>query len=182
MKQQLLLLLAIIGMSITAKSQENEEKEFKGQTSFFAEVGGPGILFSANYDRRFHNHNLGAGIRIGLGFVTTYDDHYDSTRPYYYYGEQRSVVTVPFQLNYIFGKPNSPHTFEVGGGVTVLSKKVDVFNDYYNDEPTNLYATFSFMYRRQPKNGGFSWRIGFTPLISKGYIQPSGAVSLGYNF
>lgn len=180
MKQQLLFLLAILGMSITAMSQETEDK-YQGQTSFYAEVGGPGILFSANYDRRFQNHNLGAGIRIGLGFVTTYDDYYDSTRPYYYYGKQRSVVTVPFQVNYIFGKPNSPHTFEVGGGVTVLSKKVDVFN-YYEDEPTNLYATFSFMYRRQPKNGGFSWRIGFTPLISSGYIQPSGAVSLGYNF
>ncbi|MFL5773744.1 MAG: hypothetical protein ACJ75F_11335 [Flavisolibacter sp.] len=181
MKKRFLLMLAIFAACFNAMCQENEDQKYSGQTSFYAEVGGPGILFSANYDRRFHNTNLGVGMRIGLGFVTTYEDYYDSTRPYYYYGHQRSVVTVPFQVNYIFGKPNSPHTFEVGGGVTVLSKKVDVFN-YYEEEPTNLYATFSFMYRRQPKNGGFSWRIGFTPLISKGYIQPSGAVSLGYNF
>ena len=161
-------------------SQDNKD-HIEGRTSVFAEGGGPGIMFSANYDRRFHSSNLGIGGRVGIGFVTTYDDRYDSIMPYYYYGgRQRSVVTFPVQVNYIFGKPNSPHTFEVGAGITYLSRKVDVFN-YYEDQPTNLFGTFSFMYRRQPKNGGFSWRIGFTPLVTKNYIQASGGVSLGYN-
>jgi hypothetical protein len=38
------------------------------------------------------------------------------------------------------------------------------------------------MYRRQPVNGGFSWRVGFTPLIAKGYVQGFAAASVGYNF
>jgi hypothetical protein len=156
----------------------------EGQTSFFAELGGPGILFSANIDRRFKKTHLGWGIRGGLGFVTYYEDEYIEVPGgggYYSSGDQRSVVTGPVQLNYIFGKGNSPHSFEVGGGLTLTGKKIDVFN-YTNKEETALFGTASFMYRRQPVAGGFSWRAGFTPLIAKGFIQPSGAVSVGYNF
>ena len=61
---------------------------------------------------------MGWGGRIGLGFTT--DDNYD---PYGYYYNQSSVVTVPLQVNYIFGKDNNPHTFEVGAGVTITGKK-----------------------------------------------------------
>lgn len=172
--------LAFISWGLVSFSQETNKK-IEGQTSFFVEGGGPGIMFSANYDKRFHQSNLGVGGRIGIGFVTTYDDRYDSSGPYYYGSRQRSIITFPVQVNYIFGKPNSPHTFEVGGGFTLLSKKTDLFN-YYNREKTNLFGTLSFMYRRQPLNGGFSWRIGFTPLITNQYVQPSGGVSLGYNF
>ena len=56
------------------------------------------------------------------------------------------------------------------------------FDSYDEDRRTQLFGTFSFMYRRQPVNGGFSWRIGFTPLIAKSYIHAFGAVSVGYNF
>src|SRR5215210_7786313 len=176
------VVLLILQASFISVFAQDPKKDREGETSFYAEGGGAGIMFSVNYDRRFFKSNLGWGGRVGLGFVTAYDDRYDSVGPYYYnYGRQRSIVTVPVQINYIFGKVTSPHTFEVGAGVTYLSKKADVFN-YYDDQKTNLFATFSFMYRRQPRNGGFSWRIGFTPLITDGYIQPSGGVSLGYNF
>lgn len=46
----------------------------------------------------------------------------------------------------------------------------------YNDSArSSLFGTASFMYRRQPLKGGFTWRIGFTPIIANGYIMPSGA-------
>ena len=90
-------------------------------------------------------------------------------------------LTFPIQLNYIFGKPSSVHSFEAGAGVTFTSKKIDPFG-YSDSGPTSVFGTASFMYRRQPKDGGFSWRIGFTPIIGGGYIQPSGGVSVGYNF
>jgi hypothetical protein len=149
-------------------------------TSFFAEVGGPGILFSANIDKRFKKSPLGLGGRIGLGFVNGDEWVYTSSGSYYY-GERKSVVTIPIQLNYLFGKPNSVSAFEVGAGVTFTGKKLDIFG-YRDTKKTNLYGTASFMYRRMPKDGGFSWRIGFTPIIGNGYIQASGGVSIGYNF
>lgn len=160
-----------------------QEKEFKteGRTSFFAEGGGAGIMFSANIDRRFNPTHLGLGGRIGVGFVTAYDDYYDPMTGQYHWGEQKSAITLPVQLNYVFGKLNSPHTFEVGGGLTYVSQKLSIIN-FYDEDRSNVFGTFSFMYRRQPRNGGFSWRAGFTPLIAKGLIQPFGGLSVGYNF
>lgn len=162
-------------------SQSAQEKTGKvpGRTSFYAELGGPGILFSANIDTRFKPSRLGLGGRIGIGFVTADESVYDPNTGYNY--SPASVLTVPAQVNYILGKDDSPHTFEVGAGLTYVGKKLDIFN-FYDDKKSNLFGSFSFMYRRQPINGGFSWRIGFTPLVAKGYIQPTGGVGVGYNF
>lgn len=173
MKSLLLLAFVLTGTGVMA-----QQKTTPGQMSFYAELGGPGILFSANIDGRFSKSVLGFGGRVGIGFVTT--DSYDNNTGYY---ETRSVATFPLQLNYIFGKPNSVHTFEVGAGATFTSKKIDPFGfTDYNEEGQSVFGTASFMYRRQPKDGGFSWRIGFTPIIGGGFIQPSGGVSVGYNF
>ena len=121
-----------------------------------------------------------------VGFVSSYDDTYDPVTGYYQYGDEKSAITFPVQLNYIFGKENSAHTLEVGGGLTYVSKKLSIMNfDNYpmeKDRRSQFFGAFSFMYRRQPINGGFSWRAGFTPLIAKGYVQAFGAVSVGYNF
>lgn len=158
-------------------SAQSGPKAVPGRRSFYAELGGPGILFSANYDQRFKPTHLGLGGRIGLGFVTA-DEEIDYEAGYY---ESRSVVTVPVQLNYIFGKASSPHTFETGAGFTFTGRKLDILNYTYRRR-SQFYGTFAFMYRRQPVDGGFTWRIGFTPLIAQGYIQPFGAVGVGYNF
>ncbi len=152
--------------------------------SFFAEVGGPGVLFSANFDTRFKKTPLGIGARLGLGFVSGYyPTQIDSFGYAYGYGNARSIVTVPFQINYLFGKPNSVSALEIGAGATYIGRKIDVFhNDYFGQKRTQIVGTASFMYRRMPKQGDFSWRAGFTPVIQNGYIQPSAAASIGYNF
>ncbi len=155
-----------------------------GSTSFYAELGGPGLVFSANIDKRFTKSHLGWGGRVGLGFASGYEEGAVIQQPgggYYSNSEQVSVVTLPIQVNYIFGKSNSPHTFEVGAGATIAGKKIEIF-DFYDDKRSNFYGTASFMYRRQPATGGFTWRIGFTPIIAKGYIQPFGGAGVGYNF
>jgi hypothetical protein len=178
-KLHLVIFALIITPALLAQKSEGNEKPSTGHTSFYAELGGPGILFSANIDRRFKNSNLGWGGRIGLGFVSGYI--VPDTSTIYYSNNLGSVVTVPVQINHIFGKPNSPHTFEVGAGVTIAGKKIEVF-DFYDDKRTSIFGTASFMYRRQPLDGGFMWRIGFTPIISKGYIQAFGGVGVGYSF
>ena len=182
-------ILLLLSSNYLFAQNENPEKDktSNGSASFIAEAGGPGIAFSANYDNRFKASRFGWGGRVGVGFVSAYDDYYDPVTGIYYGGDQQSAITFPAQVNYIFGKSNSPHTLEVGAGFTYVSKKLNImnFSDYYSsnsDRRSNLFGTFSFMYRRQPKNGGFSWRAGFTPLVAKSYIQPFGAVSVGYNF
>jgi hypothetical protein len=178
MRKKIPLTLAYIVTTLFCSAQKTTSPSNENpiaQNSFFAELGGPGILFSANIDHRFNKSNLGFGGRMGIGFVSGY------LEPDPYYDKPTSVATFPVQLNYLFGKPGSPHTFEVGAGFTATGKKINVF-DYSDSTASNFFVTASFMYRRQPPNGGFSWRIGFTPIITKGYIQPSAAVSFGYNF
>lgn len=179
-----LCMLALHALSFS-QSNNNQKSGTVGQTSFFAEGGGPGIAFSANIDRRFKPGRLGLGGRIGLGFVSAYDDYYDPINNTYYGGDQKSAITTPVQLNYIFGKENSAHTFEVGAGFTYVTSKLNIMNfDYYGaqDRRSQFFGTFCFMYRRQPLNGGFSWRAGITPLASSDYIQIFGGASIGYNF
>ena len=181
MRKLLGVLFALMTAGFSFGQNTTSTRQYEGQTSFFAEGGGPGIMFSANIDRRFKPSQLGFGARAGLGFVTAYDDYYDPISGTYYWGDQKSAITIPVQLNYIFGKNNSPHTFEVGGGVTYVTRKLSIMN-FYDEKRTQLFGTVAFMYRRQPRNGGFSWRAGFTPLIGKDLIQPFGGVSVGYNF
>ena len=186
MRKPTLTLCLLLFVSTFIFSQDDKPASI-GKSSFIAELGGPGIVFSANFDTRFTQSRLGFGGRIGAGFVTAYDDYYDPTTGMYYGGDQQSAITLPVQLNYIFGKNNSPHSFEVGGGVTYVTKKLNImnFDSYGNnnvDNRTQWFGTFSFMYRRQPANGGFSWRAGFTPLVGKGLIQAFAAASVGYNF
>jgi hypothetical protein len=187
MRKQILpicLLLIISQLIFSQGNGSGAEKAVIGKSSFIAELGGPGIIFSANYDTRFKQSRLGVGGRIGVGFVTAYDDYYDPVTGQYNGGQEQTAITFPAQLNYIFGKVGSSHTFEVGGGITYVTKKLNImdFDSYDGDHRTQLFGTFCFMYRRQPIDGGFSWRIGFTPLVGNGYIQAFAAVSVGYNF
>ena len=173
-----LLFITCLLISSLLFAQKKNTTGSSGQTSFCAELGGPGILFSANIDRRFTKSQFGFGGRFGVGFVTM-DVYYNSNIG----SETRSILTVPIQLNYIFGKPGSVHSFEAGAGVTFTGRRIDLFNDNYGNQNLKaVFGTASFMYRRQPKDGGFSWRIGFTPIVGASYIQPSAAVSIGYNF
>ncbi len=145
--------------------------------TFIAELGGAGVLFSANFDSRFDaNERLGFGYRLGLGF-TTVDE---STNGFNY--KTVSVPTIPFGVNYLFGKPNSANIFEVGAGATILTKKKSILN--YNDyNEGHFLGHFEFQYRRQPIDGGFAWRIGFTPIINPdGDILPFAGIGIGYCF
>ncbi len=143
---------------------------------FYVEMGGAGVLFSANFDSRFvAGNSLGFGFRIGAGFGTGRTASSD--------GDIRSYMTFPVGLNYVFGKSTSPHTFEVGAGATFIAQKVELYSYHFRRDYGNVIGHFSFMYRRQPIDGGFTWRIGFTPIIgTSGDIIPSGAVGVGYSF
>src|SRR5687768_10929482 len=127
MRKTVIPLCLLLLISQLIYSQEN--KASVGQGSFFAEGGGPGIAFSANLDKRFKPGRLGWGGRIGVGFVSAYTDYYDPVTGSYSYDDE-TAITFPVQLNYIFGKENSAHTFEVGGGLTYVTKKLEILNFY----------------------------------------------------
>ena len=179
MKKSISLFVAIAGLfNISLLAQE----EILAGKLFYVEVGGPGVIMSANFDSRFEsNERLGLGYRLGAGFgVKKFGGYYslnaDDTpvRKIYY--------SFPAGLNYIVGKPNKSSTFEIGATVTVLTRKVSLYT-YGDYKPGHLIGCFTFRYRMMPVNGGFSSRVGFTPIIgTAGNLFPMGAIGLGYAF
>jgi len=163
--------LFIIHQSLAA--QEN----YVANKLFYTELGGAGVIMSANFDGRFiAQSRLGLGYRIGAGFGVGRFDRGDD------YGVRRTYYTIPVGLNYVLGKPNKSSTFEVGGTVTYLTRKVSLYNyDVY--KLGNFIGMLSFMYRMMPVDGGFTFRAGFTPIIgTAGDLYPMVAVGFGYAF
>lgn len=131
----------------------------------FVEIGGQGLLFTANYDTRFSNKRNGLGGRAGIGYIAIDGDH---------------VTTVPLGFNYLLG--TGKHLFEVGLGATVIAAGGDDFT-LFDEEASNVLGTMSFTYRLQPVNSGFAFRAGLTPVFGKGFFIPYYAgLSLGYTF
>ncbi len=64
--QKTLFIICTFLCSISLMAQDNDQSvKVPGRNSFYAELGGPGILFSANYDGRFKKSHLGLGGRVG---------------------------------------------------------------------------------------------------------------------
>ena len=186
MKQSHSVLAIMMGLSLTLHQSLFAQEDRTANKLFYSELGGPGVIMSAKFDSRFtSNERLGLGFRLGAGFgvglirTTWVDKQWNYT---YIENIRRTYYSFPAGLNYVFGKPNSAHTFEVGAGVTFLTHKVPLY--YYQvKKPGHVIGFSTFMYRLMPENGGFSFRIGLTPIIgTSGDLCPTGAVGFGYAF
>jgi hypothetical protein len=186
--------LFVIGnQSLTAQNNTASGK------LYHLELGGAGVGISANFDSRFApNTRYGFGYRLGVGLIPPFRNYdYDTGNSseyinifdiakemfgFFYQTFSRSNYTFPVGLNYVFGRPNMASVFEIGAGITYLSRKQALF--YWDvKKPGNVIGHLSFMYRITPLNKGLSFRGGFTPMIgTSGDLFPMGAISVGYAF
>jgi hypothetical protein len=156
MKLTLLLLFTFIATGIYAQKDTVVNVLPKRAQSVYGELGGNGIVFSANYDVRFAKSQKGLGARIGIGGLATY-------------------LTIPVALNYLAGK--APNYFEGGLGITYATDA-----SYTSDHGTVI--VFSAGYRYQPIKSGLTARVILSPLVATngdGFLF-FGGVSVGYKF
>ena len=178
MKKLFSTLITIVALTLTVNLSLSAQEEHIANKLFYSELGGPGIIMSANFDSRFSaNNRLGFGFRLGAGFgVGDFEDNQ------YYNYVRKTYYSIPAGLNYVFGKPNNKHTFEVGAGATFLTRKTSLYNHDIK-KSGHAIGFFTFMYRIMPVDGGFSFRVGLTPIIgTAGDLYPMGAVGFGYTF
>ena len=180
------IILCCIALGLQAQNTPQADK--MSNTFFYAEAGGPGVLFSANMDRRFNPDSpLGFGYRVGLGFGIEYEEGDDFITIFVLdtgITPKSSYGTIPVGINYLLGKENSPNMFEIGAGTTLLTKKVSLYN-WDNDiaKPGNFIGHVTFMFRRQPLRGGFTFKAGLMTVIGTGGdLFPSAAAGFGYAF
>ncbi|MFC5282421.1 hypothetical protein [Pedobacter alpinus] len=134
--------------------------EAKRAQNIFVELGGQGLVFTANYDTRFSNKRNGIGGRIGIGAIG---------------GDGANVMTIPVSLNYLLGE--GKNFFEIGLGATYANASI------FDSNGSAVFGTMSFMYRLQPVKSGFSFRGGFTPFFNSDVFIPYYVgISLGYTF
>lgn len=140
--------------------------------AFYAELGGNGVILSANYDRRFNKTAGGLGFRIGLG--NSFDSY-------------TTFTTLPVGINYLLGKRG--HYFEAGIGGTLLllgDSKDDLWSiggaDIDQNKSTLFATVINMGYRRQPVTGGFNFRGGVSPFFINGQAAINAYLSFGYNF
>lgn len=180
MKKIYLTLLTVLcaGLTLTADAQNFKSAampevltklpsgEGSRAQNVFVEVGGQGLLFTANYDTRFGNRRDGLGGRVGIGYISADGDN---------------ATTVPLSLNYLLGKNNK--FFEIGLGATILATGGSEDSFFFDDNNSNVIGTMSFTYRVQPVDSGFSFRAGITPVFNADFFIPYyGGISLGYTF
>jgi hypothetical protein len=173
MKKRLLLFSIITLLFIDTYAQKNA-------IAAYVELGGAGLA-SANFDMRLQKKNDGFGFRVGIGgFSVTSNYSFGSN-----VGQDKvGITTIPLEINYLVGKGQRNY-FEMGGGATIVVLKNTNINtnsvstDRFNSSFGHLY----FGYRLQPKEGGFLFRAGITPVFGKGYFLPYlPAISFGYKF
>ncbi|MDR3611850.1 MAG: hypothetical protein P4L27_14870 [Ignavibacteriaceae bacterium] len=139
-----------------------DEPYLLSPNSIYVEALGSGLFYSVNYDRLF-SHNIGG--RIGIGLLS------DGLNSLYF---------IPVTLNYLIGKGNSK--LELGAGVTIVAADIDLFGTGHRTSGSLVLGTAIIGYRYQPADGGFLFRIGFTPLFSEFGSLPWGGLSLGGTF
>lgn len=158
------ILVTLIGLLITVST-------IKAQTAakvVFFELGGPGLA-SVNYDMRFTKSESGIGGRVGIGGFSLGSKSFRTT-----------AIFIPVGLNYIMGK-DGRHYFEFGGGITPVF--VNDNNVVNSDKFKSTFGHINIGYRLQPKEGGFFFRAGITPIFNKDFFWPYyGGVSFGYKF
>ncbi|WP_244940526.1 hypothetical protein [Echinicola rosea] len=154
----------------------------------YVELGGPGLVYSFNYDFRFDKSDMNSwGMRLGAGGYSVTDE---------------SLLTLPVQINRLYG--SGRHFFELGGGATFVYYRdrwetYRIANDghyYYEtrvdknllwiletgDTPA-LMGTLNFGYRKVPEEGGFLFGVNLVPAFNQNGFWPLWAgVRFGYAF
>ena len=130
----------------------------------FLEIGGPGLLLSANYDTRLTPHRDGFGARAGIGYLSS---------------DGVSLLTIPLQLNYLSGQEKN--YFEAGLGTTYVNLRANSNNFLFGNTPAQFIGTVTLGYRYQPVNSGFNFRANIDPVFDAHNFEPFWfGLSFGY--
>lgn len=168
------LLLVGVSWCITIPNVQAQEALSKSSSDFarnsiFLEILGNGLLYSINYDHKIFDH---LSARIGGMYLGVSERNTD---------QSVSLLLVPVMANYLVGSGSS--RLEIGAGLTFGSAggNIDTAGGDF-DEGGFAAFTSTIGYRLQPTDGGFLFRIGFTPVFTANGFLPWAGLSLGGTF
>jgi hypothetical protein len=140
----------------------------------FVELAGNAGIYSLNYER-FFTDDIAA--RIGFGYIslTAYSGSESASA---------SILFVPLMASYM-GIGSADHKLELGAGplfVHASARASGIGSSAANASGFGIAGTASVGYRYVPHDGGFDFKIAFTPIFGAGGFLPWGGLGLGYVF
>ena len=152
-----------------------EAPQRTASNAIFGEVLGSGLLYSINYERIIESWNV--GLRIGASYFTYPVSSYGASG-------NLKLATFPLVASYYLGTPM--HKLQLGLGATILYLGVttDSQGTKFEGERSGggLAATAVIGYRYLPPESGFTFGVGFTPLLRTSRFLPWGGANAGYIF
>jgi hypothetical protein len=155
------LTLAFGGAALTVDEARAEGAQ--ANNTVYGELGGPGLIYSINYERRIFDFNL----RVGAGGAA-----FDGS----------GYAVFPIGFNYM-GIGDGKHHLELGATGNIFT----VFGSGTGE--TAFILTPIVGYRLQPDQGGFNFRAGLSPYVfatgegvTGGGFIPMPYVSFGASF
>ena len=146
------------------------------RNSIYLELAGNGLLYTINYDRVI-NENF--SVRAGLGYLSVSASASSGGQTA---SAKVSLMGIPVLANFMLGGDN--HKIELGAGMTLFyaSGSASSADAVASGSGMAPVGTAVLGYRYVPHDGGFTFRAGFTPLVSKQGFQPWAGMSFGYVF
>ena len=152
-----MLFVALFMTSAEAQRSERSDDNVKTNV-IYGEILGPALAagFSLNYDFRFSSKSqAGFGMRVGFGGYASADN---------------SAFAIPVMFNNLIGNDEGKHFLELGLGATWYYGDdpffyLDIFDDNGEENSSTIFGALQIGYRKQPRDGGFSFRAGITPFF-----------------
>lgn len=181
------IIIFLLCSQLDAIAQE-EAKTFSAKNSIFVELGANPLQYAVNYGRIIHQNNK-LKIAASVGFSLRYRQPSEPIHSGYL------IPVIPAEITAFLGRDK--HHFEFGAGFfTILNRKFLLDPDQAGELQEKTYWDRFVMarigYRYQKPEGGFFYRVGYTPTlafynsgISENPIQffPFGlGISLGKSF
>ena len=157
------LVVALCAVPVMADPMPRTPAGRSADNSIFVEGGGPGLLYSINYERIVEND---FGLRAGISY-TSFSASASSGGSTA--SASAAIITVPVIASYL-GVSSGNNVLEMGAGGTVVYATGSASGTGIASSGSGMTAlgTVILGYRRQPVNGGFQFRIGVEALVGKG--------------
>jgi hypothetical protein len=150
------------------------DKTRTAKNGLFVELLGNGIFYSLNYER-FVTDDI--AIRLGVGYFSLSASAGSSSA-------SASIFSLPLMFEYM-GIGSADDKLELGIGPLIFytSASASGIGDTAKGSGTFLFGTATIGYRHIPHDGGFNFKIGFTPIFGKfGFVPYLPGIGAGAVF
>jgi hypothetical protein len=154
----LLILFFALSFSFGARAQ-SEAETIVAKKAVYLEVGGSSGIYAVNYSKIFHQKDK-LKLNASAGFSMWRNQLNDFKTIW--------LPAIPIEVSALYGKSN--HHLELGLGFTsYLSRTLEINSETFEFNDKVVFGSLIPLrigYRYQKPEGGFFFRIGYTPFFN----------------